>query len=103
MVRPRRWKAPEPDQCHLPTLDYAYFLPSRGANAATYVVPPLQHQSLTIDSFGLLSITGRGSVGKVMQVRKRDTGCTYALKMFHKAHVRPLPRSSPLVSLFPSH
>jgi serine/threonine protein kinase len=66
------------------------------------VVPLLQHQSLTIDSFELLKVIGRGSFGKVMQVRKRDTGRIYALKTIRKAHVRSLPRSFPLPSLFPS-
>ena len=50
----------------------------------------LQHRSLTIDSFELLKVIGRGSFGKVMQVRKRDTGRIYALKTIRKAHVRLL-------------
>jgi serum/glucocorticoid-regulated kinase 2 len=46
-----------------------------------------QRPSLTIDSFELLKVIGRGSFGKVMQVRKRDTGRIYALKTIRKAHV----------------
>ncbi|CCA67867.1 probable Serine/threonine-protein kinase gad8 [Serendipita indica DSM 11827] len=48
---------------------------------------PSVRQSLTIDSFELLKVIGRGSFGKVMQVRKRDTGRIYALKTIRKAHI----------------
>jgi len=41
----------------------------------------------SIDSFDLLKVLGRGSFGKVMQVRKRDTSRIYALKTIRKAHV----------------
>ena len=44
-------------------------------------------QSLTIDSFELLKVIGKGSFGKVMQVRKRDTQRIYALKTIRKAHI----------------
>lgn len=47
-----------------------------------------QHQEpLTIDSFDLLRVIGKGSFGKVMQVRKKDTGRIYALKTIRKAHI----------------
>ena len=46
-----------------------------------------QGQSLTIDSFELLKVIGKGSFGKVMQVRKRDTQRIYALKTIRKAHI----------------
>ncbi|KAK0523291.1 Serine/threonine-protein kinase [Tilletia horrida] len=42
---------------------------------------------LTIESFELLKVIGKGSFGKVMQVRKRDTGRIYALKTIRKAHI----------------
>ncbi|GFZ47785.1 protein kinase C [Saitozyma sp. JCM 24511] len=42
---------------------------------------------LTIDSFELLKVIGKGSFGKVMQVRKRDTLRIYALKTLRKAHI----------------
>ncbi|KAK1921600.1 kinase-like domain-containing protein [Papiliotrema laurentii] len=42
---------------------------------------------LTIDSFELLKVIGKGSFGKVMQVRKRDTLRIYALKTIRKAHI----------------
>ncbi|EIW71239.1 hypothetical protein TREMEDRAFT_42662 [Tremella mesenterica DSM 1558] len=45
------------------------------------------HTPLTIDSFELLKVVGKGSFGKVMQVRKRDTLRIYALKTIRKAHI----------------
>ncbi|KAM0790286.1 Serine/threonine protein kinase, AGC [Microbotryomycetes sp. NB124-2] len=47
---------------------------------------PSSH-SLTIDDFDLLKVIGKGSFGKVMQVRKKDTGRIYALKTIRKAHI----------------
>ncbi|WVR04665.1 hypothetical protein IAU60_001676 [Kwoniella sp. DSM 27419] len=48
---------------------------------------PAGGQPLTIDSFELLKVIGKGSFGKVMQVRKRDTLRIYALKTIRKAHI----------------
>lgn len=48
---------------------------------------PNQNQHLTIDSFELLKVIGKGSFGKVMQVRKRDTLRIYALKTIRKSHI----------------
>jgi serum/glucocorticoid-regulated kinase 2 len=48
---------------------------------------PAQGAPLTIDSFELLKVIGKGSFGKVMQVRKRDTLRIYALKTIRKAHI----------------
>ncbi|KZW01511.1 Pkinase-domain-containing protein [Exidia glandulosa HHB12029] len=48
---------------------------------------PENNRNLTIDSFELLTVIGKGSFGKVMQVRKRDTGRIYALKTIRKHHV----------------
>ncbi|PSS05189.1 protein kinase 1 [Coniella lustricola] len=42
---------------------------------------------LTIDDFDLLKVVGKGSFGKVMQVRKKDTNRIYALKTIRKAHI----------------
>ncbi|UKZ75952.1 hypothetical protein TrVFT333_003648 [Trichoderma virens FT-333] len=42
---------------------------------------------LTIDDFDLLTLVGRGSFGKVMQVRKKDTGRIYAIKTIRKARI----------------
>lgn len=46
-----------------------------------------QSRSLSIESFDLLKVIGKGSFGKVMQVRKRDTSRIYALKIIRKAHI----------------
>lgn len=48
---------------------------------------PAEGQPLTIDAFELLKVIGKGSFGKVMQVRKRDTSRIYALKTIRKAHI----------------
>ncbi|CAH1762009.1 13207_t:CDS:2 [Entrophospora sp. SA101] len=42
---------------------------------------------LKIDAFELLKVIGKGSFGKVMQVRKNDTSRIYALKTIRKAHI----------------
>lgn len=44
-------------------------------------------RSLNMDDFDLLKVVGKGSFGKVMQVRKKDTGRIYALKTIRKAHI----------------
>ncbi|KAK9459605.1 kinase-like domain-containing protein [Lipomyces oligophaga] len=48
---------------------------------------PNQNTPLTIDDFDLLKVVGKGSFGKVMQVRKKDTSRIYALKTIRKAHI----------------
>ncbi|PNP48100.1 hypothetical protein TGAMA5MH_00757 [Trichoderma gamsii] len=42
---------------------------------------------LTIDDFDLLTLVGKGSFGKVMQVQKKDTGRIYAIKTIRKAKI----------------
>ena len=49
--------------------------------------PAHQNASLSIEDFELLRVIGKGSFGKVMQVRKKDTGRIYALKTIRKAHI----------------
>lgn len=48
---------------------------------------PNKDKPLTIEDFELLTVVGKGSFGKVMQVRKRDTKQIYALKTIRKAHI----------------
>ncbi|TFK80444.1 AGC/Akt protein kinase [Polyporus arcularius HHB13444] len=48
---------------------------------------PSTGQSLTIDDFELITVIGKGSFGKVMQVRKRDTSRIYALKTIRKQYI----------------
>jgi serum/glucocorticoid-regulated kinase 2 len=42
---------------------------------------------LKIEDFELLKLVGKGSFGRVMQVRKKDTNRIYALKTIRKAHI----------------
>ncbi|KAI9339815.1 kinase-like domain-containing protein [Zopfochytrium polystomum] len=42
---------------------------------------------LTVDDFDLLKVIGKGSFGKVMQVRKKDTSRIYAMKIIKKTYV----------------
>lgn len=46
-----------------------------------------QKHKLSVNDFELLKVIGRGSFGKVMQVRKKDTNCVYALKSIQKAKI----------------
>jgi len=46
---------------------------------------------LTIEVFDLFKVIGKGSFGKVMQVRKKDTQRIYALKTIRKAHIAQRP------------
>ena len=48
---------------------------------------PLRHEGLTIEQFDLLKVIGKGSFGKVMQVRKKDTHRIYALKTIRKQYI----------------
>jgi len=52
---------------------------------------PSRNEPLTIDAFDLLKVIGKGSFGKVMQVRKKDTQRIYALKTIRKAHIASRP------------
>ncbi|KAF8685713.1 Pkinase protein [Rhizoctonia solani] len=66
------------------------WLPVTGGSGQINVQVSYKQQSnaaLTIDSFDLLKVIGKGSFGKVMQVRKRDTSRIYALKTIRKAHI----------------
>ncbi|KAF9787801.1 Pkinase-domain-containing protein [Thelephora terrestris] len=52
---------------------------------------PTRNVPLTIDTFDLLTVIGKGSFGKVMQVRKKDTQRVYALKTIRKANIASRP------------
>ncbi|KAJ3484777.1 hypothetical protein NLI96_g5411 [Meripilus lineatus] len=52
---------------------------------------PSRHESLAIEQFDLLKVIGKGSFGKVMQVRKKDTQRIYALKTIRKANIASRP------------
>ncbi len=40
-----------------------------------------QPERVGVEDFDLLTVIGKGSFGKVLQVRKRDTGKIYAMKV----------------------
>eukprot|EP00128_Syssomonas_multiformis_P018117 Colp12_sorted_trinity150504_noHs@7930 len=42
---------------------------------------------VSIEDFELLKVLGKGSYGKVMQVKKKDTGRIYAMKILRKDHI----------------
>eukprot|EP00475_Leptophrys_vorax_P005233 TRINITY_DN1316_c0_g1_i1.p1 TRINITY_DN1316_c0_g1~~TRINITY_DN1316_c0_g1_i1.p1 ORF type:complete len:536 (-),score=158.35 TRINITY_DN1316_c0_g1_i1:35-1642(-) len=44
-------------------------------------------KTVTVDDFDLLKVLGRGSFGKVLQVRKKDTGVIYAMKVLKKSYL----------------
>ncbi|KAL3229175.1 Serine/threonine-protein kinase YPK2/YKR2 [Nakaseomyces bracarensis] len=48
---------------------------------------PSRNKPLSIDDFDLLKVIGKGSFGKVMQVRKKDTKKVYALKAIRKSYI----------------
>jgi hypothetical protein len=75
MVRPRRWNRPDPDQFTSDPRLYAYLLPSLDADAATdmwFLFSCMNLSQSTRLSYS--KVIGRSSFGKVIQVRKRDTG-----------------------------
>jgi len=77
-----------PDFDDMPTEDQWYSLSSGPGRIQIGVAfEPSTGQSLTIDDFELITVIGKGSFGKVMQVRKRDTSRIYALKTIRKQHI----------------
>lgn len=44
-------------------------------------------KKISMDDFELLKVLGRGSFGKVLQVRKKDTGVVYAMKILKKSYL----------------
>ncbi|KAI3638835.1 hypothetical protein MIR68_003333 [Amoeboaphelidium protococcarum] len=46
-----------------------------------------EQKALTPDDFELLKVLGKGSFGKVLQVRKRDTNRIYAMKVLYKKDI----------------
>lgn len=48
---------------------------------------PYSSKKVGLGQFALLKVVGKGSFGKVMQVRKKDTGRIYAMKVLQKANI----------------
>lgn len=67
---------------HWITLDNQF-----GKISITIDYKPSKNKSLSIDDFDLLKVIGKGSFGKVMQVKKKDTQKIYALKAIRKAYI----------------
>lgn len=62
--------------------------PARSRTASKSAKP-----ALTIDSFEIMRVLGKGCAGKVLLVKQKDSDKFYALKAIHKQHVRfPLVR-----------
>ncbi|KAH9980119.1 AGC/Akt protein kinase [Lactifluus volemus] len=77
-----------PDYDNVSTQDQWYDLNGGSGRVLVGVsFKPSTGQSLTVDDFELTTVIGKGSFGKVMQVRKRDTQRIYALKTIRKAHI----------------
>ncbi|KAH9166061.1 AGC/Akt protein kinase [Lactarius sanguifluus] len=77
-----------PDFDNLATQDQWYDLNGGSGKILVGVsFQPSSGRPLAIDDFELTTVIGKGSFGKVMQVRKRDTQRIYALKTIRKAHI----------------
>eukprot|EP01028_Stygiella_incarcerata_P013761 TRINITY_DN83_c0_g2_i1.p1 TRINITY_DN83_c0_g2~~TRINITY_DN83_c0_g2_i1.p1 ORF type:complete len:236 (-),score=63.20 TRINITY_DN83_c0_g2_i1:968-1675(-) len=50
----------------------------------TYLSPRERTKRLTVNDFELLNVVGKGSFGKVLQVKKKDTGKIFAMKVLQK-------------------
>lgn len=48
----------------------------------------LTNNKITIDDFSILKVIGKGSYGKVLQVKKKDDGHIYAMKVLKKKYMR---------------
>jgi len=47
----------------------------------------VQQAKVTANDFDLMNVVGKGSFGKVMQVKKKDTGQIFAMKVLDKKHI----------------
>ena len=59
----------------------------KDANEKTFTQLIHSEEKVTIRDFQLKKVLGRGSFGKVMLVRKKDTGKFYAMKILKKESV----------------
>ena len=49
-----------------------------------FVAPAHAHIRIQIEDFEILKVLGKGHFGKVMMVKKKDTGALYAMKSVKK-------------------
>ncbi|PWA01999.1 hypothetical protein BB558_001868 [Smittium angustum] len=68
-------------------VDNWYPLSISGHIRLQYTFNRKENIKLSIDNFDLLKVIGRGSFGKVFQVRKKDTGRIYAMKVLSKSKI----------------
>lgn len=57
---------------------------SNGASSST---PAAESKKVSAEDFEILAVIGRGSFGKVVQVKKKDTGKIYAMKVLDKKSI----------------
>ena len=62
-------------------------LPQSTRHSSSSCSPSSRSGSVRLRDFHLLKVIGKGSFGKVLLVRKRDTDAVYAMKVLHKANV----------------
>jgi hypothetical protein len=48
---------------------------------------PADGPSTTMDDFSIIHVIGKGGYGKVMLVKRKESGCTYALKSLKKSAI----------------
>lgn len=53
----------------------------------SFAYRPREHKPLTVNDFQLLHVIGKGNFGKVIAVRKLDTGRIYAMKILRKERI----------------
>jgi len=59
----------------------------KGALRLKLMYKKIASKPLTINDFDLLKVVGKGSFGKVIQVRKKDTNRIYAMKILNKKDI----------------
>lgn len=60
---------------------------SASAQSPTPGATPSGQKKVGLEDFDLLRVIGKGSFGKVFQVRKKDTGRIYAMKVLNKKNI----------------
>lgn len=82
-----------PDQLCIQHASDQWYTATAGAGSFHLKIDykPIRNEPLTIEAFDLLKVIGKGSFGKVMQVRKKNTQRIYALKTIRKAHIASRP------------
>ncbi|KAG0229263.1 hypothetical protein BGW42_001657 [Actinomortierella wolfii] len=83
-----------PSEVHNKSIDSWFRLQGResgesvtGEVRVTIKYQALKSRHLSVDDFDILRVLGVGSFGKVYQVRKRDTGRVYAMKVLNKKQI----------------